>query len=169
MQVLLVLFKHTQKLQDLRVLNSSAISHRQEPTPQCNQNIIPDYHTVISQCTELCSITEQNVLIQNTIEVPIFLYWYQASPWQVVNYVLSEATFVLIVAFSQSILCSSRSVNKSASIFLHHGHVQVPPFSLPSASNFFCIFHINSPLLLAWRILILDSDNLRSLQLVSSG
>lgn len=168
MQVLLVLFKHTQKLQDLRVLNSSAISHRQEPTPQCNQNIIPDYHTVISQCTELYSITEQNVLIQNTIEVPIFLYWYQASPWQVANY-----------AF-WSYICSYRCLQSKHSLqfqkckqickyFLHHGHVQVPPFSLPSASNFFCIFHINSPLLLAWRILILDSDNLRSLQLVSSG
>lgn len=54
-------------------MNSSAISHREESTPDWSQNTNVDYHdTMISQCTEPHSITEQNVLFQNTTETPIF-------------------------------------------------------------------------------------------------
>lgn len=50
--------------------------------------------------------------------------------------------------------------------FIQHGHIHEPPFWLPSAPHFVpCAFHIISPLPLAWRVILLYSDNLRLLHL----
>lgn len=116
---------------------------------------------MISQCAELHSITEQNVLFQNTAETPVFLCWKQASLWQVWNYTPSEAPFVSIIAVPEG--------ETNLQTFIQHGHVHEPPFLLPSAPDFVpCALHIISPLPRAWRVFLLDSDNSRLLHLMGS-